>query len=327
MNSPSEYAIAIHGGAGVISNDIPLQRKEEYLSALERILRSGQQQLCEGKSALDVVQAVVEQFEDDSHFNAGHGSVYTREGTHELEASIMDGKTLSCGAVAMIESVRHPIRLARIVMEQTPHIILAGKGAESLAERFQLEKVSQGFFDTEHRHEQLQAFLKQTKANSESNGGANYVIEDNRTSSTTEGDTETVGCVARDQNGDLAAATSTGGRTGKWIGRIGDTPIPGAGNYAHNEWCAVSATGFGEEFIRHVVARDIAAMMEYGNMSLPEAASLMVNDKLKPRVGGIIAVSKNGDIAMPYNSTGMFRGAAHANGRFEFAIWDQIHSR
>ncbi len=302
-----EWAIAIHGGAGVISKDLPDSVRLDYEASLTAALEAGKSMLMEGKPSLDVVEAVVRILEEDPRFNAGRGAVYTADGVHELDAAIMDGRDLSCGAVAGITTVRNPISLARKVMEDTPHVFMIGAGAEKFADQAGVERVPNSFFDTEHRRRALDSAkrreLEKVTASLESRYG-------------------TVGAVALDKAGNLAAATSTGGMTNKRFGRVGDVPVIGAGTYANNATAAISATGTGEEFIRHVVAHQISAQMEYGGKTLIQAAENVIFHKLKPGDGGIISVSKTGEIAMIFNSEGMFRGAADSKGRFEVAIWE-----
>jgi len=296
------WAMAIHGGAGVISKDLPAEVREGYFASLTAARDLGARMLGEGASALDVVEAVVRELEDDPRFNAGRGAVYTAEATHELDASIMDGRTLACGAVTGARTVRHPISLARRVMERSRHVFFSGDGAEAFADtQADLERVENTFFDTDHRREALERVLAERQEVRERG---------------------TVGCVALDQAGHLAAATSTGGMTAKEFGRIGDSPVVGAGCYANDATCAVSCTGSGEEFIRHCVAYAISARMEHGGQSLAEAAHAVVHETLAPDDGGIIAVSHTGEIAMVFNSKGMFRAAADGNGRRELAIWE-----
>ena len=275
---------------------------EAYRASLRRGLELGKQILERDGTSLDAVEAVVRSFEDDSLFNAGVGAVFTHEGTHELDAAIMNGATLACGAVGGVRTVRNPITLARLVMEKTPHILLVGTGAEAFALSQGIPAVDNHLFDTRRRWEAWQKALKEDKFG-------------------------TVGCVALDHAGNLAAATSTGGLTNKRWGRVGDTPILGAGNYADNATCAVSGTGKGEEFMRHTVARDVAALVEYRSLPLAEAARIVVHEKLKKGDGGIIAVSKRGEIVLEFNSNGMYRGAADASGRFGVAIWEEEPSR
>ena len=275
---------------------------EAYRTSLRRGLGIGKRILEREGSSLDAVEAVVRFFEDDSLFNAGVGAVYTHDGTHELDAAIMNGATLACGAVGGVRTVRNPITLARLVMEKSPHVLLAGVGAEAFARSHGIPVVDNHMFDTRRRWEQWQKALKEDKFG-------------------------TVGCVALDHAGNLASATSTGGLTNKRWGRIGDTPILGAGNYADNATCAVSGTGKGEEFMRYTVARDVAALIEYRGLPLAEAARIVVHEKLKKGDGGLIAVSKRGEVALEFNSAGMYRGAADASGRFGVAIWEEEPDR
>jgi beta-aspartyl-peptidase (threonine type) len=234
--------------------------------------------------------------------------VFTEDGRHELDASIMDGRTLSCGAVAGVRTVKNPIALARLVMEKTPHVLLMGDGAEQFAASVGVERVDPTYFDTDRRRKALEEFLKKRKQK-----------EDNAPPKSR----STVGCVALDLQGNLAAATSTGGMTGKRFGRVGDSPIIGAGTYANNATCAVSCTGTGEEYIRLVAAYDVSALMQYGHLNVDQAAHTVIFERLKPDDGGLIAVSHTGEIAMPFNTNGMFRAAADSNGRFEILIWDK----
>lgn len=301
-----DWALAIHGGAGVIPKDMEESRKQEYFDALEAALGLGKERLAAGEAALDVVERVIRQLEDDPKFNAGKGAVYTHERTHEMDAAIMDGSNLACGSVAAITTVKNPIHLARLVLERSPHVFLAGEGAEAFATEMGVERVNPSYFDTERRWEALQQALEEERAGTQ--GG--------------DGERGTVGAVALDRQGNLAAATSTGGLTNKRFGRIGDVPVIGAGTYADNRSCAVSGTGKGEQFIRHTVARSIAAAVEIGGKSLEEAANEVIHGRLDPGDGGIIAVDRQGAIALVFNSPGMFRGAADATGRFEVAIWE-----
>lgn len=296
-----DFAIAIHGGAGVIPKDIDPARKQRYIDSLTAALELGREHLAQGGTSLDAVEAVVRALEDDELFNAGKGAVFTNAGTHQLDAAIMDGSDLGCGAVSSVETVRNPITLARAVMEQTRHVFLVGGGAEQFAAQLGMKPVEQSYFFTKHRHEQWQKKVRREREVKEKG---------------------TVGCVALDKHGNLAAATSTGGLTNKKYGRVGDVPVIGAGTYANNRTCAVSCTGTGEEFIRHTVARDIAALMEYRGMTLKDAATEVIHGKLAPGDGGMIGVAANGSIALVFNSPGMFRGAADSTGRFEVKIWE-----
>jgi beta-aspartyl-peptidase (threonine type) len=290
------YTIVIHGGAGVIDRSMPDSVKNQYTNSLKQALEIGRKILAGGGSSLDACEAVVVFLEDDPKFNAGKGSVYTSEGTHELDASIMNGKDLSCGAVAGVKTVKNPVKLARQVMEKTKHVLLISEGAEKFARDIGMETMTNNYFDTPERYQQFQKLIKDKKG--------------------------TVGCVALDKNGNLAAATSTGGTTNKMPGRVGDSPLINAGTYASNKTCAVSATGQGEKFIKNTVAFNISALMEYKGMALNEAADEMINKRLKENDGGIIAVDKDGNYAMKYNTAGMFRGVADSKGKFEIKIWE-----
>ena len=302
------WAIAIHGGAGTMDPDSPRERLQAYEDALTRALVLGKGMITGGSSALDVCEAVVRSLEDDPLFNAGKGAVYNEQAQHELDASIMDGATMRCGAVAGVRTVRHPISLARKVMTDTRHVLLAGDGAEKFADVAGVERVENTWFDTEHRRRALDRLLQERQRT-----GA-LVPSDRRF------DYGTVGCVVLDREGRLAAATSTGGMTAKKWGRVGDTPILGAGNYADG-WAAVSCTGTGEEFIRHAVARSVSARMSLGGQSLQQAAGDVIHKVLKKDDGGLIAVDRDGNIAAPFNSTGMYRGMADSRGLFRVAIF------
>jgi L-asparaginase / beta-aspartyl-peptidase len=267
---------------------------------------------------VDVAEFAVRLLEDEELFNAGKGSVFTADETHELEASVMNGSNLECGAVSLLRSTRNPISAARKVMENTEHIYLVGVGAESLAEKSGLTQVEQSYFSTERRRQHLQVARLQDKA----------LVDHDPSSTVSEipSKTGTVGCVCFYKS-HVAAATSTGGMTNKLPGRVGDTPIIGAGTYANDKTCAISATGRGEEFIRHVVAYDISARMEYGGCSLQEACRGTVHDKLPSGSGGVIAVDKTGSICFDWNSGGMFRASAvqQEGGKLELevGIWEE----
>ncbi len=312
-----EFAIAIHGGAGVISRDIDPEIRDAYLESLENALEIGRAILDEGGTSLDAVEQVIRFMEDDPLFNAGRGAVMTNEGRHELDASIMDGSNLATGAVAGVTTVKNPISLARMVMENSRHVLFATQGAETFADQMGVERVDQEWFFTERRYQQLQRALERDAVERDHDGEESSSLKyiDDRKMGT-------VGVAALDRDGNLAAGTSTGGMTNKRFGRVGDSPIVGAGTYADNNSCAVSSTGTGEEFIRNVVAYQICAIMEYTGVGLQAAAEQVVFGKLQPNDGGIIAVSHTGEIAMVFNSPGMFRGAANSFGRFEVAIWD-----
>lgn len=338
------YALAIHGGAGVISRDIPDEIRDGYLASLEAAVRFGEEMLREGRSALDVVEAVVMMLEDDPRFNAGVGAVYTSEALHELDASIMDGRDLNAGAVAGLRTVRNPISMARYIMEETRHVFFAGEGAEQLADQSDLVRVDNSHFNTENRRNQLERAIQRAQLEQTGNGPlwaahstsstrsahSNSNLNDDipqtgypRVIFMEEGDRfGTVGAVALDREGNLAAATSTGGMTNKMPGRVGDVPVIGAGTYADNRTAAVSATGHGEKFIRNVVSYQIAAGMEMLGLTLQESADRVINGKLDEGDGGIIAVDRYGNISMTFNSPGMFRGAVDSDGFFEVAIWE-----
>ena len=299
-----EYAIVVHGGAGnVTPENIPEDIQRDYLDVLSRSLDTGFTILQSGGSSLDAVETAIRLMEDSPLFNAGKGSVFTNEGKNELDASIMDGSTLNAGAVASVTDIRNPISAARAVMEQSDHVMLAGKGASRFAMEKGLEIVDSSYFYTERRWKSHQQQQKEK------------IVEKH----------STVGCVAMDRNGNLAAGTSTGGMTNKMFGRIGDTPIIGAGNYANNKTCAVSATGHGEFFIRFTVTHDISALMEYKNLSLAEAARQVIHEKLEPAggKGGIIAIDKKGNITMAFNTSGMFRGYAKSTGEREVLMFGE----
>ena len=290
------HAIAIHGGAGTLPrNELSTGLEHDYRHALAGALAAGAKELQDGGSALDAVTRAVMLLEDCPLFNAGRGSVFTHEGHNELDAAIMDGATLGAGAVCGLRRIANPIALARRVMEHSPFVMLAGAGAEEFANSQGFEFVEPAYFFTEERWHQLQRILD----------------GDRSLSPLTISHIGTVGAVARDVHGNLAAATSTGGMSAKRYGRIGDSPIIGAGTYADNRTCAVSATGHGEKFICAAVAHDIAARMRYAGQSLEEAAHAVVQVEL-PALdgeGGVIAVDRHGAITMPFNTPGMFRGS------------------
>ena len=300
--------LVIHGGAGTINRkNMTEEREREYRAALSEALHIGQAVLAKGGSSLDAVEATVRFMEDSPLFNAGKGAVFTHEGKNELDAAIMDGKTKKAGSVAGVTIIKNPITAARAVMEKSKHVMMAGRGAELFATKMGLEIVDPSYFWTERRWKALQDELLK-----EQEGKPQAELEradENRFG--------TVGAVALDQSGNLAAATSTGGTTNKMYGRIGDTPIIGAGTYADNESCAVSATGAGEYFIRWTVAYDIAALMKYRGLSVQQAADQVINKTLKAvpgAEGGVIALDAKGNFAMPFNSEGMYRGWIGADG-------------
>jgi beta-aspartyl-peptidase (threonine type) len=307
--------LAIHGGAGTIERSSMTPEKErEYRAGLERALTAGYEVLKRGGSSLDATESAVRVLEDDPHFNAGRGSVFTSAGTNEMDASIMDGKTLKAGAVGSVQHIKNPINLARLVMEKSPHVMLDCAGAEAFAKANGIELVDQKYFYTQERWDALQK-MKAAEKNSASGAGKSFLI-------TNKGRHGTVGAVALDKDGNLAAATSTGGTTNKMPGRIGDTPVIGAGTYANNQTCAVSCTGDGEYFIRTATAHEVSALMQHRGMKLQEAAQIALdNVKQLGGSGGLIAIDKNGEIAMPFNTNGMYRGYVDPKGKLVVQIY------
>jgi beta-aspartyl-peptidase (threonine type) len=308
--------VAIHGGAGTMSRAaISLEQERQYLDALNGVLAAAQGVLAQGGSALDAVTEAVRRLEDCPLFNAGHGAVFTSAGTHELDASIMDGATLRSGAIANVACVRNPVLAARSVMEHSKHVFFVGKGAEDFAREQGLEIVDPSYFATPARYEQLLRVQRERPGAAVlDHDGQALVAGTQPATEPIDADRKfgTVGAVALDAQGNLAAATSTGGITNKQVGRIGDAPLIGAGCYAANQTCAVSTTGTGEMFIRMVAAYDVAAQMEYRGVSLEEAANAVIHEKL-PRIegkGGLIAVDAQGRVALPFNTEGMYRGYA-----------------
>jgi beta-aspartyl-peptidase (threonine type) len=348
-------AIAIHGGAGVIDRaQMTPERESSYRAGLSAALDAGYAILEQGGSSLDAVTEAVRVLEDDPQFNAGRGAVLSHDGEAELDASIMDGAGPRAGAVAGIRHVKSPIGLARLVMDKSQHVMLIGEGAEKFAREQGLEFVPNTYFRTPYRERELQRALEWERQQAlNANGapgahpgagvdgaahtapgtaGGGNASAGNNASVGTDGVpapyrggtiTGTVGAVAIDRAGNLSAATSTGGMTNKRYGRVGDSPIIGAGTYANNETCAVSATGSGEFFIRAVVAHDIHALVQYKQFSVAAAAREVVQEKLKGDggEGGVIAIDRHGRIALEFNSEGMFRGARDSNGRREVAIY------
>ncbi|CUI72408.1 Isoaspartyl peptidase precursor [Achromobacter xylosoxidans] len=320
--------IAIHGGAGAMSRAAMSPEKEqEYLSALESILTAGQAVLARGGSALDAVTEAVRLLEDCPLFNAGHGAVFTSAGTHELDAAIMDGATLRSGAIANVNCVRNPVLAARKVMETSKHVLFVGEGAETFAKDAGLEIVDPSYFSTEARREQLLRVQRETPEAAVLDHDGQAMVARGQPAPADPLDSDkkfgTVGAVAVDAQGNLAAATSTGGITNKQVGRVGDAPLIGAGTYASNQTCAVSTTGTGEMFIRMVAAYDVAAQMEYCGASLETAANRVVMEKL-PTIGGkggLVAVDAKGNVALPFNTEGMYRGYARVGEKPVTAIY------
>lgn len=294
------YALAIHGGAGtIVKTSMTPEKEQAYSLGLKNALLEGEKILAAGGTAVDAVCECVKVLEDNPLFNAGKGSVFTNKGTHEMDASLMDGSNLAAGAVAGVSGVKNPVLLARLVMEKTEHVLLSGSGAEELARLHTLEFCDDDYFYDDFRY-------KQWLSVKDSESTMLDHTEDKKFG--------TVGAVALDQHGNIAAATSTGGMTNKMFNRIGDTPIIGAGTYASNETCAISCTGHGEFFIRSVVAYDVACLMAYRGLSLADACEEVVNNKLVKTggEGGLIAIDRKGNISLVFNSEGMYRGCLKA---------------
>jgi beta-aspartyl-peptidase (threonine type) len=319
-----KIGLVIHGGAGTIERSKMTPEKErEYRAGLERALTAGYEILKRAGSSLDATEAAVRVLEDDPHFNAGKGSVFTSAGTNEMDASIMDGKTLKAGAVACVRHIKNPISLARLLMEKAEHVptkeprvgpvLMVEDGAEAFAKENGIELVDEKYFFTQQRWDALQK-IKEAEKHGGVGGKHFFISEHDRHG--------TVGSVALDKDGNLAAATSTGGTTNKLPGRIGDTPVIGAGTYANNQTCAVSCTGDGEYFIRVGAAHEISALIEYRGMKLQEAAQTALDDVKKlGGTGGLIAIDKNGEIALPFNTNGMYRAYVDRNGKFVIEIY------
>lgn len=308
------FSIAIHGGAGTITRaDLTAEQEAAYQAKLTEALNAGHAILADGGTSMDAVVAAIQIMEESPLFNSGRGAVYTFDGEHELDASIMDGNTLEAGAVAGVKTVKSPIALARAVMEKSVHVMLSGKGAEQFAAEQGLAQVDNSYFNTERRYEQLERARERLgKADKQA-----YLALDDKYKM------GTVGAVALDQHGNLAAATSTGGMTAKRYGRIGDSPIIGAGTWADNASCAVSATGHGEYFIRYHVAADICSRVKYLEQSIETAGDAVIHDVLLPAggTGGVIIVDGKGNVHMPFNTEGMYRASRIGNGEINVAIY------
>jgi beta-aspartyl-peptidase (threonine type) len=321
QNRKPKYIMIIHGGAGTILKENMTSEKEAlYKETLTKALQKGYELLKSGNSGLDAVEASIHILEDSPLFNAGKGAVFTHDGRNELDASIMNGKTLAAGAVAGVTTIKNPISAARAVMEKSEHVMMIGKGAEDFAKEVGLELVDPNYFWTQERWEGLQRALKEDE---------NRAVLDHGSKSSSKLGIEnrddkfgTVGAVALDLEGNLVAGTSTGGMTNKKYGRIGDAPIIGAGTYANNGTVAVSCTGWGEFYIRNVAAYDVSALMDYKGLNVKEASQAVINkiDKMGGD-GGLIALDKNGNIAMPFNTAGMYRGTITEEGKIEVEIY------
>jgi beta-aspartyl-peptidase (threonine type) len=303
-----KYVMVIHGGAGaILKSQMTPEKEQAYKSKLEEALRNGYAILQKGGSSLDAVEAAIKIMENSPLFNAGKGAVFTHEGKNEMDAAIMNGKTLAAGAVAGVTVIKNPVTAARAVMEKSQHVMLAGPGAEKFAKEAGLEIVDPSYFYTEERWKALQKAKAAQPTGTEN--------KDNKFG--------TVGAVPLDKQGNLAAATSTGGMTNKKFGRIGDSPIIGAGTYANNATCAISCTGWGEYFIRLCVAKSVSDRMELKGETLQQAAQELIMKQV-PALGGdggLIAIDRNGNIAMPFNTAGMYRGCVTANGKIEVYIY------
>ncbi len=316
-----KYVMVIHGGAGtILKKNMTPEKEAAYIAVLTQALQAGYAEIKAGKSSLDAVEATIHVLENDPHFNAGKGAVFTHDGKNELDAAIMDGKTLMAGSVAGVTTIKNPISAARAVMEKSEHVMMVGTGAEQFAKEAGLEIVDPKYFWTQERWDGLQKAIKEdsTKAvldhgnkKSELLGIKNHDYKFG-----------TVGCVALDKAGNLAAGTSTGGMTNKKYGRVGDAPIIGAGTYCNNETAGVSCTGWGEFYIRNVVAKTISDLMEYKGLSVAEASKIAL-DKVGKMGGdgGLIALDKKGNVAMPFNTEGMYRGTITADGKIEVSIY------
>lgn len=315
-------AFVIHGGAGVIERgSLSPAKEKEYRDKLTEVVQAGYKVLQDGGTSLDAVETAIKMMEDSPLFNAGKGAVFNADGKNELDASIMDGKNMMAGAVAGLHHVKNPISLARLVMEKSPHVMMAGDGAEKFAVEQGVKLVDEKYFFTQERWDALQKVIKEEKEKAKTKDVKRVSMLNYRWQPYNK--FGTVGAVALDKDGNLAAGTSTGGMTYKKYGRIGDAPIIGAGTYANNATCAVSATGWGEYFIRLGVARDISALMEYKGMPVQEAADLVIHQKLQTLGGdgGIIALDKNGKIGISFNSEGMYRAWIDENGKAQVEIY------
>jgi beta-aspartyl-peptidase (threonine type) len=318
------FGMVVHGGAGTITRaSMTPEAEQQYRAVLEQALRTGYRIIESGGTSLDAVEATVRVMEDSPLFNAGKGAVFTAEGKNELDASIMDGRTLAAGSVAGVTKVKNPITLARRVMEKSPHVMMVSTGAEAFAREQGIELVPESYFFTEHRWNALRTLMQEQNRPmparpAGTGGGAEPAIHMDGS----DRKFGTVGAVALDRHGSIAAATSTGGMTGKRFGRVGDAPVIGAGTYA-NRLCGVSATGHGEFFIRNAVAHDICARMEYKNLPLERAAHEVVMERLVEQggEGGIIAIDVHGNYTMPFNSEGMYRGYIGPDGRAQVWIY------
>jgi len=317
---PNSFAIVIHGGAGGIKKEYFTEEQQEaYKAKLQEALNAGYAVLEKGGISLDAVQAAINVMEDSPLFNAGKGSVYNSEGNQEMDAAIMDGKTLNSGAIAGVNHIKNPILAARIVMDSSSHVLLSGKGAEIMASKYGIEMVDSSYFFTEKRMNQLKELQgkEKTKLDHTAFLIKNELIDDHKFG--------TVGAVAIDKNGNIASGTSTGGMTNKKYGRIGDVPIIGAGTYANNETCGISATGTGEYFIRTVAAHEVSSLIKYKGVTPANALNEVLFKQIGPLggEGGMILLDKYGDVYWDFNSTGMFRGYKKSNGENNVKMFEK----
>lgn len=319
-SSEKKYMMVIHGGAGTIErNSMSSEKEKQYKAVLTRALTTGYTILQQGGSALNAVEETVKVLEDSPLFNAGKGAVFTHDGKNELDAAIMDGKRLSAGAVAGVKTVRNPISAARAVMEKSTHVLLVGDGAETFSKKVGLTMVDPMYFYTRERWDALQKAIKEDSIGALDKKDVSPKTSGGRLIDTKFG---TVGCVALDKNGNLAAGTSTGGMTNKKFGRVGDSPIIGAGTYASNASVAVSCTGWGEFYIKNVVAYDVAALIDYRKLSVKDAAETALAKVTRGGgSGGLIALDKKGNMAMPFSTSGMYRGTVNEDGDIEVKIY------
>jgi beta-aspartyl-peptidase (threonine type) len=315
-----KYVMVIHGGAGtILKSKMTPEKEAAYKKALTEALQAGYAVLQSGKSSVDAVEATIHVLENSPLFNAGKGAVFTHDGRNELDAAVMEGKTLKAGAVAGVTTIRNPISAARAVMEKSEHVMMIGSGAEQFAKEVGLEIVDSKYFWTKERWEGLQQALKEDSLKAvldhdQKTGKLGTINKDNKFG--------TVGCIALDKEGNLAAGTSTGGMTNKKYGRVGDAPIIGAGTYCNNATAGISCTGWGEFYIRNVVAKTISDLMEYKGLGVAEASKEVLEKVGKMGGdGGLIALDKNGNVAMPFNTEGMYRGTITADGKIEIQIY------
>lgn len=316
-----KYVMVIHGGAGtILKKNMTPEKEAAYIAVLTKALQAGYAQIKNGKTSLDAVEATIHVLEDDPHLNAGKGAVFTHDGKNELDAAIMDGKTLMAGSVAGVTTVKNPISAARAVMEKSEHVMMVGAGADQFAKEAGLEIVDPKYFWTKERWDGLQQAIKEDSTKAVLDHGSKK--SDLLGTKNHDYKFGTVGCVALDQAGNLAAGTSTGGMTNKKYGRVGDAPIIGAGTYCNNETAGISCTGWGEFYIRNVVAKTISDLMEYKGLSVVEASKIAL-DKVGKMGGdgGLIAMDRKGNITMPFNTEGMYRGAITADGKIEVSIY------